>query len=85
MNGEIQGMIEALKHIMELARPRLIMGGIRYGSEWEHEPLMKYMQAKFNSYLATGNFEMLIDLVNFCAIESVLRTHPDWHFEGEDR
>ena len=31
------------------------------------------------------NFEMLCDFANFIAIESSLKTHPKFHFKGEDR
>ena len=85
MSAEIRRMTDSLEALCELARPRLIMGGIRYGSEWKHEPLMKYMQAKFDEYKATGNFEMMVDFFNFIGIESVLKTHPEFHFKAKDR
>lgn len=85
VSGEIQKMSSSLVEIVDLAKPRLIMGGLRYGSEWEHDPLMEYMQEKFDSFKATGNFEMLVDFVNFCAIENVLKTHPQFHFNAIDR
>ena len=85
MQAEIKRMTGSLESICELCRPRLIMGGIRYGSSWKHEALIKYMQSKFDDYKKTGNFEMLVDFVNFCAIESVLKTHPEFHFEAKDR
>jgi hypothetical protein len=85
MSAEIHRMQDALHRIVAIAEPRLIMGGIRYGSEWTHEALMKYMQLKFDNYKQTGNFEMLIDFLNFIPIESVLKTHPNHHFNAKDR
>lgn len=85
MISEIRRMKSKLREISGLAEPRLVMGGIRYGSEWEHEPLMKYMQSKFDRYKKTGNFEMLVDLFNFIVIEGELKTHPSFHFEAVDR
>lgn len=85
VSAEIAGMTHSLDEIVKLARPRLIMGGIRYGSDWQHEPLMEYMQKKFDAYKETGNFEMLVDLVNFVAIEGKLKTHPRFHFNALDR
>ena len=61
------------------------MGGIRYGSDWEHFPLMDYMQEKFDLYQETGNAEMLIDLINLAVVESKIKTHPNFHFEIKDR
>jgi phosphopantetheine adenylyltransferase len=85
VSAEIAGMTHSLEDVVKLARPRLIMGGIRYGSDWKHEPLMEYMQKKFDTYKETGNFEMLVDLVNFVAIEGKLKTHPRFHFNALDR
>jgi len=85
VSAEIAHMTKALSDLVELCRPRLIMGGIRYGSSWKHDALMKYMQNKFDAYKATGNMEMLVDLTNFCAIETALKTHPNFHFEAKDR
>jgi len=82
---EIRQMSRKLEEIANIAKPRLIMGGIRYGSKWEHVPLMKYMQSKFDTYKKTGNFEMLIDLFNFVVIEGQLKTHPNHHFHAVDR
>jgi hypothetical protein len=85
MQAEIIRMTNKLNALVELARPRLIMGGIRYGSDWQHDPLMEYMQKKFDLYKETGNFEFLIDLMNFIAIEGELQTHPEYHFNPVDR
>lgn len=85
ISAEIAGMTHSLEEITRLARPRLIMGGIRYGSDWQYEPLMEYMQKKFDAYKETGNFEMLVDLLNFVAVEGRLRTHPRFHFNALDR
>lgn len=82
---EIKSMTDKLDEIVSIAKPRLIMGGIRYGSNWTHEALIKYMQEKFDSYKTTGNYELLIDLFNFIAIEGELKTHPDFHFNPLDR
>ena len=85
MQAEINRMIRKLNEVRDLAEPRLVMGGIRYGSSWTHKPLMKYMQGKFDNYVETGNFEMLVDIVNFIAIEGELKTHPKYHFKAVDR
>lgn len=86
MSREIRRMLDTLHDSVDLAKPRLIMGGIRYGSNWAHDDLMDYMQLKLTTYRETGNMEMLIDLVNFCgAIEPMLKTHPKFHFIAQDR
>lgn len=85
VGAELAGMTAKLNEIVSLAKPRLIMGGIRYSSDWQHEPLMEYMQKKFDTYKKTGNFEMLVDLFNFVVIEGQLKTHPSFHFKALDR
>jgi hypothetical protein len=82
---EIKAMTASLESLVVLAKPRLIMGGIRYGSNWTHEALINYMQGKFDAYKETGNFELLVDLFNFIAIENQLKTHPKFHFNPIDR
>jgi len=85
MQIEIFQMTSKLDELITLAKPRLIMGGIRYGSNWKYKALIKYMQEKFDQYKETGNFELLIDFMNFIAIEGVLKTHPKHHFNSLDR
>ena len=65
IEAEISRMVNRLEKIFELAKPRLIMGGIRYGSNWKHESLMDYMQLKFSLYRQTGNFEVLVDFAAY--------------------
>lgn len=85
VQAEISRMIKALTVLVSLAQPRLIMGGLRYHSKWNHEDLMSYISKKFSLYQETGNMEMLVDMVNLLAIETSLKTHPKFHFKGEDR
>ena len=85
MSAEIRRMVQRLEKIVLAAKPRLIMGGIRYGSNWKHRALMDYMQTKFNAYRVAGNYEMLIDLVNLVAVEGELKTHPKHHLSAIDR
>jgi hypothetical protein len=85
VSGEIRVMQAALNDILSICEPRLIMGGIRYHSKWRHHELIEYMQKKLDLFKTTGNFEFLCDFVNFCAIESVLKTHPNYHFNPTDR
>lgn len=85
VSSEIKRMQIKLQEVAGLANDRLIMGGIRYGSDWEHDPLMDYMQKKFDIFKETGNFEMLVDLFNFVVIEGQLKTHPKFHFKAIDR
>lgn len=82
---ETARMNNKLDEVIRLARDRLTMGSIRYGSNWGHDDLMDYMQVKFDTFKDTGNYEMLIDLLNFVVIEGELKTHPKHNFSPVDR
>ena len=83
--AEIGKITKALEQAVELCKPRLIMGGIRYGSKWNYEDLMNYIQKKFDLYKETGNLEIIIDCINLLVVESAIKTHPLFHFEAKDR
>lgn len=85
MMAEIKLMQSKLDEITKLAKDRLFMGGLRYGSDWTNEALMDYMQKKFDLYQETGNLEFLVDLINLSVIESALKTNPKAHFKANDR
>jgi len=83
--AEIKAMTKKLEEMVELARPRLIMGGIRYGSAWKHEALMDYVESKLRDYRKTGNAELLVDVFNLVTVEAQLKTHPNFHYKPIDR
>ena len=79
-------MLNALSYMVDLAKPRLVMGAIRYGTKPRpYSHIIAMMYNKINTYNRTGNMEMLVDLFNLCAVESELKTHPKHHFEVIDR
>lgn len=82
-----KAMIRALERMTDLARSRMIMGSIRYfnGQHKTHEAVVSRMQAKIDTYIETGNAEMLVDLLNYCVIEFQYGHHPNFHFETVDR
>ena len=85
VSREIRKMSNALDEIVSLAKPRLIMGGIRYGSNWEYNDLLNYIQSKLLKFNKTGNVEMLIDIINLASVMYTLQLHPNHHFKEEDR
>ena len=83
---EIKENTNALEYIISLAKDRLIMGGIRYGHLPKSDKYIPdYIADKFDIYKRTGNFEMLIDIVNYVALEYVLHSHPKYYFKAIDR
>lgn len=83
--GEIRSTILKLEEVLSLCKPRLIMGGIRYGSNWKYPDLTNYIKHKLNKYIETGNYEMIIDVINLCIVEGNIKTHSNFHFKSEDR
>lgn len=92
MKAEIRGKIEALEEMVEFAKNRLLMGAIRYGKSDEalqsredlYAATNKRMRMKLKAYEDTGNAEMLVDLMNYCAIEYRNKSHPNYHFKAMD-
>jgi hypothetical protein len=76
----------------QLMRNRLLLGVLRFGNlrknnrKGNHtKMIIKYFREKLNEYEQTGNIEMLVDLANFCMIESIHSDHPKRHFKSIDR
>lgn len=87
MRGEVGGKINALNEIIGYAINRLTIGYLRYGKSngSPSEYILQRMQDKLNIFKNTGNAEMLVDIVNYCAIAWKLKNHPNYHFESLDR
>jgi hypothetical protein len=79
-------MIDSLNNLVKLAKPRLLVGAIRYGAnKRDYKEVMEFIDKKLKKYKDTGNSELLVDILNWCAIEFALQTHPNFHFKAEDR
>ena len=77
--------------VLRECRLRLLMGHIRYGSKvcqatdgLGATAYMTRMHQKLDNYLATGNAEMLIDVVNYVFLELTDQTHPAFHFQSTE-
>jgi hypothetical protein len=86
MMAEVKSKWGVLDRIVALAKDRLVMGAIRYGrmADYTWPDIRRKMQTKLDTYDKTGNSEMLVDLVNYCALEFGAGTHPDHHFDALD-
>jgi hypothetical protein len=83
---EIAEKKATLDRMVKLAKDRLVMGSIRYGRDTNDnwDSIKSKMGTKWKTYIETGNLEMLVDMMNYCAIEFRNRTHPNSHFEALD-
>lgn len=88
MFAEIRKRQAVLDEMVKMAKDRLIMGSIRYGrnTKYTWESIKSKMETKWRVYVETGNLEMLVDMLNYCAIEFQDRSHPNCHFNalGDD-
>lgn len=86
MFAEIRKKRAVLDEMVKMAKDRLIMGSIRYGQSTKYpwESIKSKMETKWRTYVETGNLEMLVDMLNYCAIEFEDRTHPNSHFNALD-
>jgi hypothetical protein len=68
-------------------RSRLIMGRFRYGNPLDalpkeivvNEQNAREAISRIETYLETGNLEVLFDAANFCLIEFLNSRHPEKH------
>lgn len=86
MFAEIQSKQEVLDEMVKMAKDRLVMGSIRYGqsAKCTWEVIKSKMETKWQTYVETGNAEMLVDMINYCAIEFKEGSHPNSHFNALD-
>lgn len=86
MFAEIAEKKAVLNEMVKLAKDRLVMGSIRYGrnTNYKWDSIKSKMEMKWKTYVETGNLEMLVDMLNYCAIEFKNKTHPQSHFEALD-
>ena len=75
-----------LTTIFNLCRNRLFMGFFRYGSNKNLNmfDVSKDIIKKARLYQKTHNTEILVDIINYCALEFSLGTHPDKHWKATD-
>ena len=75
-------------YINELTTNRFVMGSMRYNATGlktsPNYDLMKTMQLKLDLYIKDGNQEHLLDLINYCKLEIINKTHPLSHFDAID-
>lgn len=71
-----------------LMNNRLIMGGLRYGPNFEpgkpKYDRVKSIQKRIAQYAVTGNAEHLVDVANEAMLEFTDPSNPNYHFEASD-
>ena len=74
----------------EFMRNRMVMGALRYGTIAQNRAAKKpydriaSVKKRLESYLITGNDELLVDCANLLMLEFELGQHPRKHFRAAD-
>lgn len=61
---------------------RLIMGHVRYGSPKVEQKYMTRLGMEFKAYKKTGNMEQLINIANYCILESLAPENKKFCFDN---
>jgi len=60
---------------------RLIQGHCRYGAPRKTQRYMDRLEKEVKMYRITGNMEHLINIANYCHLESVEPQNPRFHYD----
>lgn len=61
---------------------RIIQGHLRYGPANRRQKYLTRLEGELKMYKKTGNMEHLINIANYCHLESYAPEHPKFHFDN---
>lgn len=61
---------------------RLVIGNLRYGVPEARKKYMSRMRRELKVYVKDGNFEQLINIANYCFLESYKPENKKFHFNS---
>lgn len=68
-------------HIQLMAN-RLLQGSFRYGPPARDHNYMTRMTMELKAYRRTGNQEHLLNISNYCVLETMAPENPRFHFDN---
>jgi hypothetical protein len=74
------------KHVvqfMQMMINRLLVGHVRYGAPKKEQNYMTRMLMEYKAYKRTGNMEHLINIANYCWLESEAPENKNFHFDAK--
>lgn len=74
---------QSLRHFMQQMCNRLLVGHCRYGTPNHDKMYLSRAEAELKAYRRTGNQEHLINIANYCWLESVAPQHKNSHYDPE--
>lgn len=64
------------------AANRLIQGAYRYGQPQRRQRYLSRMKMEIKAYEVTGNHEHLVNIANYCFLESEAPENDKYHFDN---
>lgn len=61
---------------------RLMQGDARYGAPRKDKNYMTRLIMEVKAYRKSGNQEHLINVANYCVLETIAPEHPKFHFDN---
>ena len=91
MNGEITSSPESIKlpsretvefnFFLQLMTNRLAVGHLRYGRAQRSQHYLTRLKKELKTYIKEGNMEQLINIANYCFLESIAPENGKFHFD----
>jgi hypothetical protein len=72
---------EKFRDFVQRMANRIGVGHPRYGAPDAKKRYDKRLKMEVETYLATGNAEHLINAANYCWLESITPSHPNFHLD----
>lgn len=73
---------EFAKFVQQMAN-RLMQGFCRYGPADKHQMYMTRIEMEMKHYKRTGNAESLINIANYCLLETLEPENKKFHFDNK--
>ena len=74
--------LKPLREHVQLMANRLLQGSFRYGAPARDHNYMTRMQMEMKAYKRTGNREHLLNISNYCVLETITPENPKFHFDN---
>ncbi len=78
----LQGIRSQVNDFFNGMSMRLAQGHARYGAPRKEAQYHTRMNLELAAYKKTGNAEHLLNLANYCFLETVAPQHPDFHWDN---
>lgn len=73
---------ESYARFLNMMSKRIHQGHARYGPPNVNKQYLKRLQVEIQAYSRTGNMEHLVNVANYCWLESMAPQNPKFHMDS---